>query len=213
MAASDWTYFYYYDNSQAPILYTPEGVTPPIPSAGNYGRQLTSGYYGGHVAGFRLTNPSFVNLPNTKAVRMQGYFRLTSNSGNFFGMTVKGTNDYGGGGYSLGFRGGGPKIIFLDNAGNATDLGDSFGSVLQNTWYGLRIEVYPIGSAADRIICYKESSPGSNSWIKIHDVTILSSNPAYVPWSSGRTMTFKSLESCNGIVDLISVTLGNATPP
>lgn len=208
MAFSDWTYQGFLSNYEAAYLYVTGGIEKPVPSAGDYGRQLASGAGGGDTALFKLTNSSFLDLPNTKAIRMQGYFLVTNSGYGFFGMSIKSSNYYGNGGYRLGFSSG-PTVIFEKSNGSQTDLTSFFGSVSLNTWYGLRMEVYPIGSTADRIICYKETSPGSNSWITIYDVTLLSTDPGYSTWGSDRLMTFRSSLATNGIVDMISVTLAN----
>lgn len=212
MPTDNWTYFSVYDNYQGPLNYVTSEIPLPTPEAGEYCRQLTSGFYSLHRAGFKLSNPAYSNLPDTKAVRMQGYFMLT-NSGGFFGMSIK-SNEYdiyGDRGYSFGFSSG-PTPIFRKKDGTVTDLTLTFGTVSTYVWYGLRMEVYPI-PGADRVICYKETASGSNSWIIVNDVTILNTDSGYAPWNDNRPMSFMSFEAANGFVDLISVTLSNPNPP
>jgi hypothetical protein len=88
------------------------------------------------------------------------------------------------------------------------------GSVALNTWYGLRLEVFSQGATGDRIMCYRESSPGSATWVQIYDNTILAASPSYVAWGGNRKTGFCTLtahtNAITGYVDGVNFAVGTA---
>jgi len=92
-------------------------------------------------------------------------------------------------------------------------------SAASDTWYGLRIEVYPLGSAADRIKCFKETSPGSNEWQLLAggDITLANTDSNYTQWGENRRNGFNIRSNVNGpvlgYVDQVSISLIAAPTP
>jgi hypothetical protein len=149
---------------------------------------------------------AFYNIPDTKVISARAHLRYSSTTTSNL-LTVKDTTTFNStttiNGYSFGMcpvadlvRGG--AVLFGNDNSilvNKTIGFSQFFSV--DTWYSLRMDVFPLGAAGDRIICYMEvdspsgsvSTPGSGIWNStlggvLFDITVASTNPAYAPWSS-----------------------------
>lgn len=193
---------------------------------------FTSSSYGG----------AFYNVPNTKVISARAHLRYENNTTSNV-LTIKDTTTFNSGystlvkGYSFGIGprtsdavGNGPIYLHGNNNSILISKTSPFGtSLTADTWYSLRMDVFPLGAAADRIICYMEvnssgsstSSPGSGIWNSTilgtsFDITVSSVNPAYAPWSSNamngisaRNIDYNT-QSGIGYVDNINFTTYNA---
>ena len=161
-------------------------TTNPLSSGGSFCRRFdntfrklyfTTSSYGG----------SFYNIPNTKVISARACLRGEGSNGIF--LSVKDPASFASNnnnGYRFGFNGGNGRFQ-LD--GNDNTLLISANNWSSQTWYSLRMDVFPISTTADRIICYIESSPGSGVWNNtvggtVFDITVASSDSKYVSWSN-----------------------------
>lgn len=178
----------------------------------------------GYSAAASYSGGALYNIPNTKAIRIQGYLRVSSisggssRSGAWLGAKIdtdfnsNAANNLSS--YCFGIRAAGSSTLQISImlGGAAADLA----SASFDTWYGLRLEVFPLGTSADRIISYKETFAGSGIWQKMSDTTIQSIAGNFVPWGQNRKNGFFFLqeEQFNGVVsgyaDLMDVSVANA---
>lgn len=173
-------------------------AAPPLGGGGSYCRRLqATASYG--ASGFTLS-PSyalgaFYNVQDTRALRLQAAIRSASATNNNhivnlqaksatattttaayrFGINGSGKNSAGGTATS------GPRFSFWTPAGEL-----NLGAATLDVWHNLRMEVFPIGTAADRIFCSKETAVDSGIWAVMHDVTIPNNSSAFVPWGGNR---------------------------
>ena len=99
-----------------------------------------------------------------------------------------------------------------------------------NTWYGLRLDVLPVGTSGDQVKCYIENgSPGSGIWgngtttTPLYDQFIPNTSPFYAPWGGTIRNGFgarqqKPASSANaniiaGYVDKVTLTSADAPTP
>lgn len=230
MAYSDWSLIGGYgansDSAAQNAL-----LSNPLLSGSTYCRYFSVNNGGsawatrGYSADPSYSGGALYNIPNTKAIRIQGYLRVSSmsagssRSGAWLGAKIDTNFNYNNSlsSYCFGIRaaGGSTLQISLMLAGAAADLeAASF-----DTWYGLRLEVFPLGTSADRVISYKETFAGSGVWQKMSDTTIPSINGNFVPWGQNRKNGFFFLQEqqYNGVVsgyaDLMTVSVANASIP
>ena len=235
MAFSDWTAFGG-DSIATPIAGTAflnSGLANPLTMGSTYCRRFTARYSGtatgvvGISASASYAGGALVNVPDSKAIRLQSYLRLESiaaslvNFGAWIAAKIPSSslddssfNSL----YALGIKStvsGVPELSLVQNGGVATSLG----AAALSQWYGLRLDVFPIGTAADRLIAYKETTPGSGTWTVLADVTILSTSAGYVPWSQNRKNGLYFLGPISlysptvAYADLTTVAVGNAPVP
>lgn len=174
--------------------------TNPLTNGGAFCRRFTGSETGKMYYKTTAYGGAFFNVPNTKVVSCRACLRAGGT--NAIGIVAKDGKTFSSslrGGYQLIINGGGGKVQLVSN--NGTVLIDSgvFGS-LSTLWLSLRMDVFPISSTADRILCYMEvassgsstSSPGSGIWNNViggvtFDTTVSSTSGDYAPWlNSGR---------------------------
>lgn len=184
MAFSDFDQYNTQDtqaHSAAPL------TTNPLSNGGSFCRRFATTYCKLYFTTSAYSG-AFYNIPNTKVISARACVRAEGSNGIF--LTVKDPATFASAdnkGYKFGFSGGNGRfriagdnnVVFLTSANNFS----------QQTWYSFRMDVFPISTTADRIICYIESSPGSGVWDNtvggtIFDVTVSSNNSGYVPWSN-----------------------------
>lgn len=239
MAFSDWTALVGFSSTpQVGTAFLNSGLADPLIIGSTYCRRfepiLTGGIQPtvGISAAATYAGGALVNVPNSKAIRLQGYLRLATAPSvflatrgiwlaakmpsNFFNTSGGITSNYAvaitsnaAGAAQLSLVLGGAAITFLEAA-------------VYSQWYGLRLDVFPIGTAADRLIAYKETTPGSGTWTVLTDVTVLSTSAGYVPWSQnrknglvvvGRPSSAGGLPETVAYADLVTVAVGNAPVP
>lgn len=231
MSFSDWDQNTSFNFSNLPTLNS--SLANSLAIGGAYCRYLYaqgSGYSRMvYLAKTTYSGGAFYNMPNTTALRLQGYFRgsiLQNFAGSqvFLGLGAKTSDTLGqsGGlvpnGYALGLGNAGTIQLWL-NTGPVTLATGGL-----NTWYGLRLEVFPIGTSGDRIKAYIESSPGSGNWgTAVYDQTIENTSANYVPWGGNRRCGFGarsfylngSADSniTQGYVDLVTFSAATAPTP
>jgi hypothetical protein len=232
MAFADWDQVLNQASSTATLN---SSLANPLTIGSDYCRRLFADSQGsGGIAQGGATLKStyasgaFYGVPNNRALRVQAYLRASNigNANNSFCLGVKIPNGIGANliasaitaGYAFGLRG--PTTVTLYTNQVATDLPDGgLGPISLNTWYGFRLEVFPLGTAADRIMCYRESSPGSGTWVKINDEVISAASNRYVPWSNDRKTGFSSVNryisggATNAYIDLFDASLATAPTP
>jgi hypothetical protein len=171
---------------------------------------------------------AFYNMPDTTELRLQGYFRgstlQNASTGQvFLGLGAKTGSVFGQAagilpeGYYLGLGSAGAIQLWL-NSGPVTLAAGGL-----NTWYGLRLQVSPIGATGDRIRAYVESSPGSGAWNAVYDQTIANPSANYVAWGGNRRCGFGArafyLNGTNsaliteGYADLVTFSAATAPTP
>ena len=243
MAFSDWTAFGGNNVEGVPLAGTAflnSGLANPLTVGSTYCRRFTAWpstqTYGqmavvGISAAATYAGGALVNVPDSKAIRLQSYLRLESalnsaaNHGAWIAAKIPSSSFNGSSFdnlYALGIKitvSGVPELSLVQNGGVATSLG----AAALSQWYGLRLDVFPIGTAADRLIAYKETSPGSGTWTVLADVTILSTSAGYTPWSQNRKnglyflgpvgTTGQLATATVAFADLTTVAVGNAPVP
>ena len=134
---------------------------------------------------------AFYNIPNTKAITAQACLRYWGFPySNAVYITVKDTanfdNDFTNAkGYRLGIDQN--KITLYGDANTVLKIGTS--NTANNLWYSLKMEVTPLGASGDRIICYMETSPGSEVWNStidgtLFDITVPTASIDFAPWNN-----------------------------
>ena len=227
--------------TQATVLHSAAPLTTnPLSSslAGTYCRTLQ--YSGSFPPKMYFTTSSygggFYNIPNTKVISARAHLRYTTTATSNL-ITVKDTTTFNSTtvikGYSFGMcpvndTNRGAAILFGNDNSILISKSIGYSQFFQvNTWYSLRMDVFPLGAAGDRIICYMEvdspggtiSTPGSGIWNStlggvLFDITVATANPAYAPWSSNARNGISSRQpfgtSDTGYVDNINFTTYNA---
>jgi hypothetical protein len=232
MAFSDWSLIGGY-GSNVDSAYLNSNLSPSLVSGSNYCRYFSVANGGsawatrGYSASQTVAAGALYNVPNSKAIRIQGYLRISSissgnsRSGAWLGAKIidsfntSGNNSLSS--YCFGIRAGGSSTLQLSVmlAGDCADLG----SLSFDTWYGLRLDIFPIGTAGDRIVAYKESSPGTGIWPSVFETTISSTAGNFIPWGQNRKNGFFFLQEqqnfgvVSGFSDLISVSVATAPTP
>lgn len=51
-----------------------------------------------------------------------------------------------------------------------------------NTWYNIRLRIFPSPGVGDNIYIHRESSVGSGNWIQVHNVFLPVADARYSPW-------------------------------
>lgn len=231
MAFSDWDIV----NSEGIIINSAvlnSSITPnPLTTGGSYCRRIATQSFGdGASFMFALKTTfaggAFYGIPNSKAIRIQANLRVTSlgNANSLNGIfihaksTVFGKNTGTKSCYALGIKSFGAgngvysKCLFLNNA-TAVNLG----SASSDTWYSFRMEVYPVGTAADVVKCFEETSPGN--WTELTSLTIPNTSPNYISWDATRRTGFFIFNETNysgnsdGYIDNYSASVANAPIP
>ena len=195
--------------TQTTVLHSAAPLTTnPLTSslAGAYCRKLE--YSGSFPPKIYFTSSSyggaFYNTPITKVISGRAHLRIEGNSSNL--ISIKDTTIFNSTsttkGYSFGIQTNGyfgfRSLVLFGNdniALKATQVPNQY--VSYDTWYSLRMDVFPLGPLGDRIICYQEvissgsntSSPGSGIWNStldgtLFDITVSPEDPAYAAWSS-----------------------------
>lgn len=203
-------------------LYNNSLTNPlPQPYAGEFARFLPkfAGNGGGYMmVSPSAASGSLYNVPITKALRIQGCLRYTVTSedpnvpiqSSGIGLTIKNSGNNMGSGYklALGFDyrpnpdihtinlvlpAWDPTLVsqgFIEYNGLGFKPLLAFNYLLN--WISLRMDVTPIGTAGDRIVCYFEttasgsgvSQPGSGLWTQLVDHFVQSSSNTYIPWGN-----------------------------
>lgn len=220
MAYTDWTFI---NAGACAHTAQPYSISFPAPTvdSGAYARFVsvqpdTYSYYAGFVpAGLQYTG-----VPSTKAIRVQTYYAL-SNISVWPALIAKATPVPVGAGVS-GYRlkRVNDQLIFETPGFFSQTLTSGLGT----GWISLRMTVYPIATNIDRVICERESSPGSGTWssafsMSSGDITINGNlTPArYVAW--GGSTKNGVIASSNGSVgdgyflDKMQVALANVPAP
>jgi hypothetical protein len=233
MAFSDWTAFGG-GSIVTPLAGTAvlnSGLANPLTVGSTYCRRFTAQSSSGSAeailgisASASYAGGALVNVPDSKAIRLQSYLRLESapsslaNYGAWLAAKHSSPNPIFHNLYALGIKvtvSGVPQLSLVQNGAAITSLG----AAVFAQWYGLRLDVFPIGTAADRLIAYKETTPGSGTWTVLADVTIPSTSAGYVPWSQDRKNGLYFLGQPNSgsptvaYADLTTVAVGNAPVP
>lgn len=234
MAFSDWSLIQG-AGSEAFSSALNSSLSNPLTIGSSYCRYVTVSNPGGAWAtgGYSVSSSyqsgQLYNVANTKAIRVQGYLRLSavpnanSRAGAWIGAKLHtdlgNFNNYQSG-YCLGIKAINSSQVAITTMFNGVLTNPNLESVSLNTWYGLRLEVYPIGASADRIKAYRESTPGSNVWNLLSDVTIANTSGLYTNWGENRKNGFFFLHQAEydgqfttGYVDLMSVSVANAPNP
>jgi hypothetical protein len=186
-------------------------------------------YYTFHTFFLKNTVSSgiFYNVSTSKALRLEGYFRAPSSAPTNakLGLVAKGASNFSGYFFNISSNSISLNLPTSTSTGGITmPLSQPFTlSASADTWYGLRMDVLPIGSSADVIKCYIETAGGPSPvptagggvWTKYHEQTISSTDTGYVPWLNNRSNGFGHLvyQGTNGFVDLISIKVANAATP
>lgn len=228
MSASDWQYIVGGAGGSAGGSSTAtlnSTLSSPLMVGSSYCRRLyntPNGFSGNSYTNLFISSSylsgSFYNIPNTKAIRVQSHIRLDSStfSGRaYIGAKIVSTGDLGSfDGYFLTINNTGQTNLITENSSSSNLM-----TVSMNTWYGFRLEIYPIGSASDRIKAYIESgSVGSNIWTQIADVTVNNPSTGYVNWGENRKIGFGAVTTqFNGTTtayfDNFSASVANAPTP
>jgi hypothetical protein len=201
MAQADWDL----TRGTLPTAILNSGLANPLPVGvgGNDCRFFTAADAGPTL---RTNKPEFINIPSTKALRASMCFRRAAgfSNGNWAGFRLKGSAaNYGtsGNGYGIAFRSGasGLPVLKLNNADELSLDGLPIASFYDSNWIRLRLDVFPIGLAADRLFVYRETVIGSGVWDAVgiggnppsEGFTILSNSRGldnllrYAPWGTG----------------------------
>jgi hypothetical protein len=212
----------------------PAAVSKPEASAGNYARRILGNTFGASPVGICFVSSSyqagsFVDVPLTKAIRLQGMMQLACcamaiGPGGIFLESKMSAIPGAQQGYGFGIKRAGANAILAFQTGISVNSSPYyhtfFESASYGTWYNLRMEVYPVGSSADVIKCYKENTIGSNNWQQLgSDIVISSTTGHYIPWggSSERGNGFLAVGDDIGsnqlyidaYVDKLSVSIAN----
>jgi len=200
--------------SQSTVLHSAAPLTTnPLTSsvAGAYCRSMTISA-DGRASKIYFTTSSyggaFYNIPDTKVVSGRACLRIGSNSSDYNNnsfITIKDSTSFVGaaytvpGGYKFGLRG--YRIVLVGN--NNTILKQTATNYTPATWYSLRMDVFPLGEAGDRIICYKETFPGSGIWESTFlgttfDTTVAAADPSYSAWGNNSRNGVHTSFSGNG---------------
>jgi hypothetical protein len=196
MAFSDFDIFSASGASQSTVLHSaPPLATNQLSSGGSFCRQFTgintasatnklyykSSSYGG----------AFFNIPNTKVISARAVLRVEGATAIFIiakdPSALNNTSQAQLGGYRFGLESGNGLFSLYGSNGTALiNSANTFNSP-SNTWHSLRMDIFPLGTLADRIICYRESSPGSGIWSNVvggttFDITVSNSDGRFAPW-------------------------------
>ncbi len=193
MAYADWTITLTGSGATESAVVN-SGRSSPLTVGGGFCRRLTTASNASENAFLRLSDAyssgNFVGVPSTRAIRVQAALRTSVNPGSGCTaevlmvtkapQTYSSTNIYGLGLRVVpgGFGTGDPSIVLRTGGGSITSLT----GVSLNTWYSLRMDVFPLGTGGDRIRCWRESVIGSGTWTLLYDTTIPSSSGQYVAW-------------------------------
>jgi hypothetical protein len=164
---------------------------------------------------------AFIGIPSTKAIRVRGAIRKQFNTSYYSGGIVVKWDSIYSRGYSIAYNAASQGINLQFNNGEAYAL--PVGGNVNNDWYSMQMEIFPIGTTADRIIVSQETSFGSgiytqlsiNGGIPSEGILISSADPKYSSWGgTGRCGVVSGLsyaEWNGGIyVDKLSFELSNA---
>lgn len=235
MAFSDWEEINT-GGSHAAALHST--TLPSLPIGGTYCRRLfaypnnTISHQRGFSVPSSFSGGLFYNTPNTKAIRIEGYIRLTSHSftsKNAIVVAAKIPSSLSSN-YTVPTVLNGYAIGLSANDGNSTTQDVSvflngqriqLMSALLNTWYGVRMEITPIGTAADNIKCYVDTAL-NGTWVESMNLTIASTDSRYVTWGDNRKIGFSTMTEyggssfqayVDGYIDLVKFSIVNAPTP
>lgn len=196
MAEADWTVT---RGSTGAVLNS--SLANPLPeSVGSGFCRLFSASSPYNGSTLRSNRPEFTNIPETKALSASMCMRRAAgfSNGAFAGFRLKGTSvqfDTSGSGYGIVMESGasGVPILKVNNTDTLSLDGLPVSSFYDNNWIRLRLDVFPIGSAADQLFVYRETVIGSGVWDQVGiagglpsaGLLITSSSPRYAPWNTG----------------------------
>jgi hypothetical protein len=208
MAFSDWDI----TGSNALSTETAElhsALSSPLSGSGDYCRRLkvplaVDRYLTITVDELAMSG-SFYNVQNTTALQLKSAMRLRDAGNNWRGlwlgckMSSKAIPALASAAPAQGYYFG---ISTLQNSSchfsMYTPSGEvNLGAALQNTWYVMRLQVFPIGASADQVVCSVETSPGSGTWTTLYNNTISSVSSSYVSWGGNK---FNGIFLLNGTV-------------
>lgn len=196
MAFSDWQFdSISVPNAGAGTAYLHSALGSPLTGFGTYCRRFNPSAGGGCYSIAYIKDTSFGGdffaVPNTRALRVEACLRMqvTNNTYNprlLLGLKAANSNT----GYWLGLHcpsAGSLGVYLRYNNQDSNSSGNLLAAAVSNTWYRLRMDVFPIGGAGDVIRVYQETVIGSGIWSTLLDTTIASGDARYAPWGgSGR---------------------------
>jgi hypothetical protein len=195
--------------------------TNPLSNGGIYAESMTPS---GSKAAKIYFNPTsyggaFYNIPDTKVISARACLRYWGFPySNPIYITAKDTanfsNDFTNAiGYRLGIDQN--KITLYGNANTILKIGTS--NTTNNLWYSLKMEVTPLGASGDRIVCYRETSPGSEVWSStidgtVFDITVPTASVDFAPWGNNNRngISVAINDATTVFVDNINFTTYNA---
>ena len=182
--------------TQATVLHSAAPLTTnPLTSsvAGAYCRSMGDPIATG-VSKLYFTTSSyggaFYNVPDTKVISGRACIRCDNSSAGGF-ITIKDSLNFSGSssapakGYKFGLYFNAIRLT----GDNNVDLITNSSAYLDATWFSFRMDVFPLGVLGDRIICYKESFPGSGIWSStiggtVFDITVATADVKYAAWGN-----------------------------
>ena len=217
MAQLDWDI----TGSTYPVLNSTLTNPLPQPYAGDYCRQIASnGQTAKMTVSASYASGALVGVPITKMIRAQTCLRSFASDPSTFSWGVKntaaGANRGDWNGYSIRYTtdfSEGLRLV-LNNGSKITITH----SIDVTAWFSLRMDVFPIGAAGDRIILYQESSPGSDVWTPLSlggqpaasGYYVPSNSSAYAPWGGSSQQGFLSGGGGYMLVDKTQFGVSNA---
>lgn len=193
MAYADWDI----TGTESAVVNSSLSNPLPVGVAGSFCRQL--GSVGNSCRMFlkaSYESGAFVGVPVTKMIRAQAYLRRNPLNTNdwYGGMYVKCIDATTPTGYGLVLRRLQSGTSFQLIVNNTTQYSINIPGAEVDQWTGLRMDVFPIGTANDRIVVSKETTPGSGVWnpvsinggVAADGILINSNSPEYAPWGGSR---------------------------
>jgi len=195
MAQSDWDL----TRGSLPTAVLNSGLSNPLPvGVGNAFCRSFTATAGGPT--LRSNKPEFINIPSTMAVRASMCFRRFAgfSTGFLSGFRLKSTAtqfNLAGTGYGIAIQSGasGVPVLRMNNADELSLDGLPVAAFYDSNWIRLRLDVFPIGTAADRLFVYRETVLGSNTWdavgiaggLPADGIVVPSTSLRYAPWGTG----------------------------
>lgn len=174
-----------------PVLNSTIPTPLPQPFAGPYCRRINRDARLSIKSTFDSGN--LFNIPITRAIRAQCCMRRAAVSGSntSAGVVVKSAGIEPQAGYGFVFNGQQDRIMAWLNDGQLAFFdGAAFGV----DWASVRMEVFPVGTAGDRIFYYRETTIGSDVWTELtvggrapgEGFWVPFDSPRYAPWGNNR---------------------------
>lgn len=176
---------------------TNASLASPLTGEGTYCREFANSTTGDIAMVATLNDPQFQEISDGYSISVRAWIRSTGITTASYAVGI-GAKIHGGGpdvdtnapnGYCVligdtNQTAAAAFLRFVIDTGSTVTATDTSFAVSTDTWYKVRLDVIPVGTAEDIVRVYTGTgTTGSETWTLQYSRIILNSDPDYIPWN------------------------------